>query len=194
MAQAVLGAHVVFRPHGLLNRKIVEQSRKCAICPEKFTDYNDIVPDHKEPKGRCAVVFSIKGDQITAKRERCGRFHRKIFRRYGWFCAAPSRLSPRCGSIGLLLGSLTEGDCFMGKGAEEALQNVTAKANEETATTALSESYANLVWLRGFIQAIPYAGGALDTWMGGPASAAQKRRVEQFMKETAKTGTLRWKC
>jgi hypothetical protein len=60
MAQAVLGAHVVFRPHGLLNRKIVEQSRKCAICPEEFTDYNDIVPDHKERKGttsytRCSM-------------------------------------------------------------------------------------------------------------------------------------------
>lgn len=28
----------------LLNRKIVEQGRKCAICPEGFTNYNDIVP------------------------------------------------------------------------------------------------------------------------------------------------------
>jgi hypothetical protein len=28
----------------LLNRKIVEQDRKCAICHEDFTDYNDIVP------------------------------------------------------------------------------------------------------------------------------------------------------
>lgn len=35
----------------LLNRKIAEQDRKCAICREEFTDYNDIVPDHKEPKG-----------------------------------------------------------------------------------------------------------------------------------------------
>ena len=35
----------------LLNRKIVEQDRKCAICHEEFTDYNDVVPDHKEPKG-----------------------------------------------------------------------------------------------------------------------------------------------
>jgi hypothetical protein len=25
----------------LLNRKIVEQDRKCAICHEEFTDYND---------------------------------------------------------------------------------------------------------------------------------------------------------
>jgi hypothetical protein len=35
----------------LLNRKIVEQDRKCAICHEEFTDYNDIVPDHGDPNG-----------------------------------------------------------------------------------------------------------------------------------------------
>ena len=35
----------------LMNRKIVEQDGKCAICHESFTDYNDIVPEHKEPKG-----------------------------------------------------------------------------------------------------------------------------------------------
>ena len=35
----------------LLNRKIVEQDRKCAICHEEFTDYNDVVPDHRNPKG-----------------------------------------------------------------------------------------------------------------------------------------------
>jgi hypothetical protein len=28
----------------LLNRKIVEQDRKCAICHEELTDYNDVVP------------------------------------------------------------------------------------------------------------------------------------------------------
>jgi hypothetical protein len=30
----------------VLNRKIVEQDGKCAICHESFTDYNEIVPDH----------------------------------------------------------------------------------------------------------------------------------------------------
>jgi hypothetical protein len=35
----------------LLNRKIVEQGRECAIGHAEFTDYNDIVPDHKNPKG-----------------------------------------------------------------------------------------------------------------------------------------------
>jgi hypothetical protein len=34
----------------LLNRKIRQQSGICAICHEEFTDYNDIVPDHKGPK------------------------------------------------------------------------------------------------------------------------------------------------
>jgi hypothetical protein len=33
----------------LLNRKIVAQDRKCAICQEQFYDYNDIVPDHSVP-------------------------------------------------------------------------------------------------------------------------------------------------
>ena len=35
----------------LLNRKIIEQDKKCAICREEFTDYNNVVPDHKDPKG-----------------------------------------------------------------------------------------------------------------------------------------------
>lgn len=30
----------------LLNRKIVEQDRKCATCHEEFTDYSDVAPDH----------------------------------------------------------------------------------------------------------------------------------------------------
>jgi hypothetical protein len=35
----------------LLNRKVRQQAGICAICHEEFTDYNDIVPDHKNPKG-----------------------------------------------------------------------------------------------------------------------------------------------
>jgi hypothetical protein len=35
----------------LLNRKIVQQGGISAICHEDFTHYNDIVPDHKNPKG-----------------------------------------------------------------------------------------------------------------------------------------------
>ncbi len=35
----------------LLNRKIRQQAGVCALCHEVFTDYNDIVPDHRDPKG-----------------------------------------------------------------------------------------------------------------------------------------------
>ena len=35
----------------LLNRKIVEQAGKCAICHHEFGDCSDIVPDHRHPKG-----------------------------------------------------------------------------------------------------------------------------------------------
>ena len=35
----------------LLNRKIVEQNRQCAICEVAFTSYGDIVPDHIDPRG-----------------------------------------------------------------------------------------------------------------------------------------------
>lgn len=35
----------------LLNRQILQQGGICAICHEDFADYNDVVPDHKNPKG-----------------------------------------------------------------------------------------------------------------------------------------------
>jgi hypothetical protein len=35
----------------LLNRKVVEQGTECALCHVKFTSYNDIVPDHINPRG-----------------------------------------------------------------------------------------------------------------------------------------------
>lgn len=35
----------------LMNRKIVEQNGVCPICSEEFTEYSDIVPDHRNPKG-----------------------------------------------------------------------------------------------------------------------------------------------
>jgi hypothetical protein len=34
----------------LLNRKVRQQAGICAICHEEFTEYDDIVPDHKNPK------------------------------------------------------------------------------------------------------------------------------------------------
>jgi hypothetical protein len=50
----------------LLNRKIVEQNRICAICHEEFTDYNDVVPDHKEPKGMGGAWRDDHPDNIQA--------------------------------------------------------------------------------------------------------------------------------
>ena len=50
----------------LLNRKIVEQDRKCAICHEEFTHYNDIVPDHKDPKGMGGAWRDDHPDNIQA--------------------------------------------------------------------------------------------------------------------------------
>ena len=35
----------------LLNKKVVEQAGKCAICHHEFADCSDIVPDHRHPKG-----------------------------------------------------------------------------------------------------------------------------------------------
>jgi hypothetical protein len=39
----------------LLKRKVREQNGICAICHHEFTDYNDIVPDHRDPKGMGAL-------------------------------------------------------------------------------------------------------------------------------------------
>jgi hypothetical protein len=50
----------------LLNRKIAEQDRKCAICHEEFTDCNDIVPDHRDPKGMGGSWRDDHPDNIQA--------------------------------------------------------------------------------------------------------------------------------
>ena len=50
----------------LLNRKIVKQNRICAICHEEFTDYNDIVPDHKNSKGMGGAWRDDHPDNIQA--------------------------------------------------------------------------------------------------------------------------------
>jgi hypothetical protein len=46
----------------LLNRKIIAQDRKCAICQEQFDDYNDIVPDH-----RCRRAWEEVGETTIQK-------------------------------------------------------------------------------------------------------------------------------
>ena len=50
----------------VLDRKIVEQNRMCAICHIEFTEYNDIVPDHKNPKGMGGAWRDDHPDNIQA--------------------------------------------------------------------------------------------------------------------------------
>ncbi len=50
----------------LLNRKIRQQTGACALCHEEFTDCNDIVPDHKNPKGMGGAWRDDHPDNIQA--------------------------------------------------------------------------------------------------------------------------------
>jgi 5-methylcytosine-specific restriction endonuclease McrA len=55
----------------LLNRKIIEQDRRCGICRKLFTDYNDIVPDHVEPKGKGSAQRDDHPENIQTAHRRC---------------------------------------------------------------------------------------------------------------------------
>ena len=55
----------------LLNRKTVEQDGKCAICRAPFTEYNEIVPDHIEPKGMGGAWRDDHPENIQAVHRRC---------------------------------------------------------------------------------------------------------------------------
>lgn len=50
----------------LLNGKVRQQAGICAICHEEFTDYNDVVPDHKNPKGMGGAWRDDHPDNIQA--------------------------------------------------------------------------------------------------------------------------------
>jgi hypothetical protein len=50
----------------LLNRKVVEQGRECALCHIQFTDCNDIVPDHINPRGMGGAWRDDHPDNIQA--------------------------------------------------------------------------------------------------------------------------------
>ena len=50
----------------LLNRKIRQQAGICAICHEELTDYNDVVPDHRNPKGMGGAWRDDHSDNIQA--------------------------------------------------------------------------------------------------------------------------------
>ncbi len=55
----------------LLNRKIVQQDGQCAICHKEFTDYCEIVPDHREPKGMGGAWRDDHPDNIQAAHRWC---------------------------------------------------------------------------------------------------------------------------
>jgi hypothetical protein len=55
-----------------MKRKIAEQGGRCGICHEEFSCYNDVVPDHKNPKGK----WVAGGETIP----------RTISRQYIWWC------------------------------------------------------------------------------------------------------------
>ena len=55
----------------LLNRKVIEQDGKCAICRSTFTDYSEIVPDHIEPKGMGGAWRDDHPDNVQAVHGRC---------------------------------------------------------------------------------------------------------------------------
>lgn len=55
----------------LLNQKIIDQGKKCAICHEEFSDYNDIVPDHRDPKGMGGAWRDDHPDNIQATHWSC---------------------------------------------------------------------------------------------------------------------------
>lgn len=55
----------------LLNRKIVEQEGRCAVCNEPFTDYSDVVSDHKVPNGMGGARRDDHPDNIQAAHRLC---------------------------------------------------------------------------------------------------------------------------
>ncbi len=55
----------------LLNRKIIEQDTKCGICHKLFTNYEDIVPEHIEPKGMGSARRDDHPDNIQAAHRLC---------------------------------------------------------------------------------------------------------------------------
>lgn len=49
-----------------MDRKIAAQNGACALCKRQFTDYNDIVPDHINPRGMGGAWRDDHFDNIQA--------------------------------------------------------------------------------------------------------------------------------
>lgn len=57
----------------LLNRKIITQNGKCALCEGKFSDYSDVVPDHINPRGMGGAWRDDHPDNIQAVHWWCNK-------------------------------------------------------------------------------------------------------------------------
>lgn len=55
----------------VLNTKIREQSGLCSICGEELTDYNEVEPDHKKPKGLGGARRDDRAENIGAAHSHC---------------------------------------------------------------------------------------------------------------------------
>lgn len=63
--------------------------------------------------------------------------------------------------------------------------NAETDSNSATAISKLRQQYADIVFLRASVQAIPYVGGALDTLLAGRAGQIHLERVEKFTHDLA---------
>jgi hypothetical protein len=55
----------------VLLKKVSEQSGLCSICAEPLTNMNDVVPDHKEPRGMGGSWRDDRAENIGAAHSLC---------------------------------------------------------------------------------------------------------------------------
>lgn len=55
----------------VIDQKIREQWALCSICDQPLTDYNDVVPDHKKPKGLGGARRDDRAENIGAAHSNC---------------------------------------------------------------------------------------------------------------------------
>ena len=73
----------------LLDRKISAQRGKCALCNEPFTDYGDIVPDHRR-----AATWKLRKENYQFPSWSICSLCEELFTDYGDI--VPDQISPRC--------------------------------------------------------------------------------------------------